>query len=53
MGRYMRGAYGKPKPVEAYGRTWNTLSDVGVKLLQIVYLRPPVWGYRAYQRGRR
>jgi hypothetical protein len=40
-----RAAYGKPK--SASKGIINTGANVGVKIVQLVYLRPALYGYKA------
>ena len=46
MVSYKKIAYGRPKDIKGAGGLINTGSRVGVRIVQWVYLRPPLYGYR-------
>lgn len=39
-------AYGKPKEIKGVGGLINTGSRIGTRIVQLVYFRPPLFGYR-------
>ena len=43
-------AYGKPKAINAYGKTWNRLTDLGVRWHQVSKFRPALIGYARGER---
>ena len=43
--RFRKAAYGKPKDIKGAGKLINVGSRIGTKIVQVVYLRPEVWGY--------
>ena len=52
MSRWKRVAYGKPKDVKGVGTLMNVGSNVGTRIVQVFWLRPPAAGYKI-ARGKR
>jgi hypothetical protein len=44
MSRLQKAAYGKD--IKGAGGIINAGSRIGVKIVQLVYLRPPIYGYK-------
>lgn len=44
--RYNKAAYGKPVAKPKAGGLIDAGSRIGTRIVQLVYLRPPAYGYR-------
>lgn len=40
-----KAAYGKPKNIKGAGKVLNAGARIGTKIVQLVYIRPGVYGY--------
>ena len=40
-----KAAYAKPRDIKGAGMVINAGSRIGTRIVQMVYLRPPVYGY--------
>jgi len=50
MNRFEKMAFGKPKDIKGVGKVINTGSRIGTRIIQGLFLRPGVYGYRAVKK---